>query len=60
MHLRNKYKHILQNPIQFFLDNFIISDSNSRNLTDEQMECMQFGICSFVSKPSDEIPYFHF
>ncbi len=54
------YKHILQNSVQFFLNTFSSSDSNSSTLTDAQMECMQFGICSYVPKISDEIPYFHF
>ena len=56
----NQYKHILKNSAQFFRDTFTVSDSNSKTLTDAQIECMQFGICSFVSKTSDEIPYFHF
>jgi len=56
----NPYKHMLQNLVQIFLKKFKASYSNSRTLTDEQMECMQFGICSFIPKTSDEIPYFHF
>ena len=56
----NPYKHILQNSVYSFLDTFKVSESNSKNLSDEQMECMQFGICSFVPKTSNEITYFHF
>ena len=56
----NPYKHKIQNIIHFFLDTLSGRNSNSRALTDDQMECMQFGICSFVPKPSEEIPYFHY
>ena len=56
----NPYKHMLQNTVNSFLDIFSGQNLNSRALTDDQMECMQFGICSFVSKTSEEIPYFHY
>ena len=56
----NPYKHIIQNAVNSFLNIFTDIESNSRALTDEQMECMQFGICSFVPKPLEEITYFHF
>ena len=56
----NPHKYKIQNTIHFFLDKFSGRNSNSRALTDDQMECMQFGICSFVPKTSEEIPYFHY
>ena len=56
----NPYKHMLQNAVNSFLKIFTFLKSNSIALTDDQMECMQFGICSFVPKPSEEIPYFHY
>ena len=56
----NPYKHMLQNAVNSFLYIFTAIESNSRTLNDDQMECMQFGICSFVPKPSEEIPYFHY
>ena len=56
----NKYNHILKNVVNSFLNIFIAIESNSKSLTDDQMECMQFGICSFIPKPSEEIPYFHY
>ena len=56
----NPYKHMLQNARNSFLNIFTAIESNSRALTDDQIECMQFGICSFVKKPSEEIPYFHY
>ena len=56
----NPYKHMFKNAVNSFLNIFTALESKSRALTDDQMECMQFGICSFVPKPSAEIPYFHF
>ena len=56
----NSYKNIFKNLVYSFIDTLKDPNLNSRNLTDEQMECMQFGICDFVMKSSDEIPYFHF
>ena len=56
----NPNKHVLQNAVNSFLDIFTDIESNSRALTDDQMECMQFGICSFIPKKLAEIPYFHY
>ena len=56
----NPYKHMLQNAANSFLDIFTAIELNSKSLNDDQMECMQFGICSVVPKPSEEIPYFHY
>ena len=44
----NTYKHKIQNTIHFFSDTFSGQNLNSRALTDDQMECMQFGICYFI------------
>ena len=60
MSYESPYKHMLQNVVNSFLNIFTALESNSRALTDDQMECMQFGICSFVPKTSEEIPYFHY
>ena len=46
------YKHMLQNAVNSFLNIFTALESNSSALTDTQMECMQFGICSFVPNTS--------
>ena len=56
----NPYKHMFQSVVNYFLNIFNAIESKSRALTDDQMECMQFGICSFDPKPSEEIPYFHY
>ena len=52
----NPFKHKIQKVFDNFLDIFPVK----KKLTDEQMECMQFGICDFPSKQVEEIPYFHF
>jgi len=30
------------------------------NLTDAQMECMQFGICDYAPRQVEEVPFFHY
>ena len=52
----NPFKHKIQKVIGNFLDMF----SFEEKITDEQMECMQFGICYHKPKKIEEIPYFHF
>ena len=56
----NTYKHKIQNTIHFFLDTFSGRNSNSRALTDDQMECMQFGICDYTPRQVEEVPFFHY
>ena len=56
----NPYKHKIQNTIHFFLDTFSGRNSNSRALTDDQMECMQFGICDYALRKVEEVPFFHY
>ena len=52
----NPFKHKIQELLENFLDMFSIEEE----ITDEQMECMQFGICDYAPKQLEEIPYFHF
>ena len=52
----NPFKHQIQKIVSNFLDMF----SAEEKITDEQMECMQFGICEYAPKKFEEIPYFHF
>ena len=56
MTCRNPFKH----KIQKFIGNFLNVFSVEENITDEEMECMQFGICDYAPKKIEEIPYFHF
>ena len=60
MSCRNSYKYKIQNSIQSFVNMLTALYSSRRVLTDDQMECMQFGICSFAPKDLEEIPYFHY
>ena len=52
----NPFKHKIKKVVRYFLDIF----SFEKKITDEQMECMQFGICDYAPKQVEEIPYFHF
>ena len=52
-------KHF-KNKIQKLLDSWLNPFKLDNKLTDEKMECMQFGICNYVPKKTEEIPYFHF
>ena len=56
MKVSNSFKHKIHKIIDNFLDILLPEEK----ITDEQMECMQFGICDYVPKQVEEIPYFHF
>ena len=50
----NPIKHKFQNALNSVFD--VISFE--RKLSDEQMECMQFGICDYSPKQVEEVPFF--
>ena len=50
----------LKHKIEKVANNFLNLFSFEKKITDEQMECMQFGICDYAPKQVEEIPYFHF
>ena len=52
----NPIKHKLQKAF----DNWFYMFSFERKLSDEQMECMQFGICEFAPRQVKEVPFFHY
>ena len=52
----NPVKHKLQKVIDNWLDMFSVE----RKLSDEQMECMQFGICDYAPRQVEEVPFFHY
>ena len=56
MTCRNPIKHNFQNAF----NSFINAISFERKLSDEQMECMQFGICDYSPKQVEEVPFFHY
>ena len=51
-HLQHKFKNVFENWLDIF--------SVTRKLTDDQMECMQFGICDYAPRKVEEIPFFHY
>tara|TARA_B100000674_G_scaffold58485_1_gene40679 strand:+ start:251 stop:421 length:171 start_codon:yes stop_codon:yes gene_type:complete len=53
-------QNFFKQKIQKVIGNFFDSFSAEEKITDKQMECMQFGICDYVPKQVEEIPYFHF
>ena len=52
----NTIKHKLHNVFNSFID----AISFERKLSDDQMECMQFGIYDFSPKQVEEEPFFHY
>ena len=50
----NPIKHKLQKVVDNWLDMF----SAERKLSDEQMECMHFGICDYAPRQVEEVPFF--
>ena len=52
----NHYKHMIKNAFTPF--NYAMSSEN--NLSDEKLECMQFGICDYRPEQVEEVPFFHY
>ena len=52
----NPIKHKFQNAFNSFIDEILFE----RKSSDDQMECMQFGICNYSPKKVDEVPFFHY
>ena len=50
----------LKNKIQHVFGSLFDTLSIDRKLTDDQMECMQFGICDYAPKQVEEVPFFHY
>ena len=53
-----------RNPIKLKIQNVFFSRLNmfsiERKLTDNQKECMQFGICDYAPREIEEVPFFHY
>ena len=56
MSLGNPYKYIVKNAFTPFIDAIF----SEKKLTDEKLECMQFGICDFRRGQVEEVPFFHY
>jgi len=52
----NQIKNKIQTVFGGWFDMLLIK----RKLTDDQMECMQFGICNYAPRKVEEVPFFHF
>ena len=48
----NKFQNIYSNWLEMF--------SIKRQLTDDQIECMQCGICNYFPRTVGEVPFFHY
>ena len=51
----NPIKHKFQKAFNSFID----AISFERKLSDDQMECMQFGICDYSPKQVEAVSYTH-
>ena len=54
------YGNLIKNKIQHVFRGLFDTLSIERKLTDDQMECMQFGICDYSLRQVEEIPFFHY
>ena len=54
------YGNLIKHNFQNALNSFINAISFKRKLSDEQMECMQFGICEYSIKQVEQVPFFHY
>ena len=52
----NTIKHKLQKGFENWLNMLSVE----RKLSDDQMECMQFGICDYAPREVEEVPFFHY
>ena len=54
------YGNLIKNKIQDVFGSLLDKLSIERKLTDNQMECMQFGICDYSPRKVEEVPFFHY
>ena len=52
--------NLIKNKIQHIFGGLFDTLSIERKITDDQMECMQFGICDFALRQVKEVPFFHY
>ena len=50
----NPVKHKFQNAFRPFIDTM----PSEKKLSDEKLECMQFGICDYIPAQVEEVPFF--
>ena len=55
------YGNLIKNKMQNVFGGLFDFLSIERKLTDDdQMECMQFGICDYAPRQVEEVPFFHY
>ena len=54
------YENLIKNKIQHVFSSLFATLSIEKKLTDDQMECMQFGICDYAPRQVEEVPFFHY
>ena len=54
------YGNLIKNKIQHAFGGLFDSLSIERKLNDDQMECMQFGICDYAPWQVEEVAFFHY
>ena len=52
------YVNLIKNKIQQGFGGLFATLSIERKLTDNQMECMQFGICDYAPRQVEDVPFF--
>ena len=52
--------NLIKNKIQYVFGGWFEKLSIHRKLTDDRIECMQFGICDYAPRQVEEVPYFHY
>ena len=54
------YGNLIKNKIKHAFGGLFDKLSIQTKLTDDQMECFQFGICDYAPRQVEEVPLFHF
>ena len=54
------YGNLIKNKIQNVVEGLFDTLSIGRKITEDQMECMQFGICDYAPRQVEEVPFFHY
>ena len=54
------YGNLIINKIQHVFGCLFDTLSIVKKLTDDQIECMQFGICDYSPRQVEEVPFFHY
>ena len=53
-------KNPIKNKIHHVFGGWFEMLSIERKLTDDQMECLQFGICNYAPRKVEEVTFFHY